>query len=250
MTDEEAVNPNDPAQTHDIPKLEDILNDSIDPESAYSKLNFLKFLIAKHCIENYECYTELQSLFLSYDKLKNNNLTSNWIVFYNTFIAREIVNLPADVVCLVSKNCLPSRNILRKMEKILINFLYISYYEFVSINKQKIPNRSSTFSSNISTSSPLSNLSPSTSLCSECSTNKQFSNFSTADIINHHRMAAPSSSSSSSSPTPSRAASPSNESAITVSTTKCSNVNCKRHTDSISWSKISRKFSWQRRRSS
>lgn len=135
-----------------VPKLLEILNDKIDPTSNYSKINFVKFLVDKHCIENYEFYTELLSIVENYDFFKRHNSTSEWFSIYNQFIETEIINLPGDIVLQLSKNHLPCLSVLNKIEKIILNYLLASYYEFISDYKLSKNNDISTSSSTTNSS--------------------------------------------------------------------------------------------------
>lgn len=170
-------------QQQPIPKLGEILDDQVNPESVYSKINFLKFLVDKHCIENYEFYTELDSVLRNHELFKRFNSTSEWFSIYNQFIETEIINLPADITLKLSKNSLPALYLLNKIEKIIMNFLLASYYEFISYTKDMISAKIRT-SSSCSTSTansanntasscftkPNSSTSPdSTSICSDFS---------------------------------------------------------------------------------
>lgn len=118
-----------------IPKLTDILNDNVDPENIYSKPQFLKFLLEKHCFENYDLLTHIKSLKLNYDTLKRRNSINIWAAIYDQFFETDIVNLPADLTQNLSKSKLPNLKILNSIEKTLLNFLRDSYYEFLSLNK-------------------------------------------------------------------------------------------------------------------
>lgn len=135
-----------------IPKLTDILNDNVDPKSIYSKPNFLKFLIEKHCFENYDLLTHIESLKLNFDTYKRHNSTSTWCAIYDQFFETDIVNLPADVTLNLSKFKLPNLKTLNSIEKTLLNFLRDSYYEFLSVNKPIYINQFQKSSSTPSTS--------------------------------------------------------------------------------------------------
>ena len=170
-------------QQQPIPKLGEILDDHVNPESVYSKINFLKFLVDKHCIENYEFYTELDSILKNHELFRRYSSTSEWFSIYDQFIETEIINLPADITLKLSKNSLPSLYLLNKIEKIIMNFLLASYYEFISYTKDMLSAKirtssscstSTTNSANNTASScftkPNSSLSPdSTSMCSDFS---------------------------------------------------------------------------------
>lgn len=157
--------------------------DQVDPESLYSKINFVKFLVDKHCIENYEFYTELASIIENYELFRRYNSTCEWFSIYNQFIETEIINLPADITLKLSKNSLPCPFLLNKIEKIILNFLLASYYEFILYTKDLASAKVRTSSScSTSTSNSTNNttnscftrlnssLSPdSTSVCSDFS---------------------------------------------------------------------------------
>jgi hypothetical protein len=183
--------------TPQIPKLLDILKDEVDPDSKFSKINFLKFLVDKHCIENYEFLTELEAILTNYDIFKRYNSTSEWFSIYSQYVETDIINLPADLISKLPKMELPCFNLLKKVEKIIVNYLLNVYYEFISfntvptvlINNNNNTNNStptSTSSSSSTSVSALTNsttnsssytkmnssslLSPdSTSICSDCS---------------------------------------------------------------------------------
>lgn len=117
-----------------IPNLLDILNDKVDPDSKFSKINFLTFLIEKHCIENYEFLTQLNSILLNYEFYSKYNSTSEWFEVYSKYIENGVINLRADLVANLSKMKLPCIKTLRKIEKVIINYLLDSYYEFINYN--------------------------------------------------------------------------------------------------------------------
>lgn len=162
-----------------VPKLGEILNDQIEPEMVYSKINFLKFLVDKHCIENYDFYIDLKAIISNYDLLQHHGSTMEWFSFYTQFIESEIINLPADITLRLYKNTLPCINFLKQIEKIILKYLLSSYYEFISYSKGLLSvekNKTSSCSTSITNNTEEANscftnsksLSPdSSSLCSD-----------------------------------------------------------------------------------
>ncbi|GMM47856.1 hypothetical protein DAPK24_044540 [Pichia kluyveri] len=154
------------------PKLLDILNDNVDPDSTHSKINFLEFLVKKHCIENYEFFSELSSIISNYDTFKKYNSTAEWFSLYYNFIESEIINLPATLISNLSKKKLPELSYLKNIEKIILNYLLATYYEFLTFTKSNtnsnsnsainsntnsnVNSRSTSFSNSVSTSFPTS----------------------------------------------------------------------------------------------
>lgn len=140
-----------------IPKLGEILNDEVEPKCIYSKINFMKFLVDKHCIENYDFYSELKSIINNYELFNRYNSTSEWFSIYNQFIETEIINLPADITLRLVKNKLPCIGLLNKIEKIILNYLLASYYEFISYNKYNLLEKNNLISFSTSIESSVNN---------------------------------------------------------------------------------------------
>jgi hypothetical protein len=159
--------------TSPVPKLRDVLNDRVNPDCCFSKINFLKFLVDKHCIENYEFFSELSSIIDNYQVFKRYNSTSEWFCIYNQYIENETINLPASLVLELSKKQLPSLAKLQKIEKIILNYLLASYYEFLTATKAE-NSRSTSFSSTATNTQSPDSTSVFSSLCEK----------STLDTIN------------------------------------------------------------------
>lgn len=115
-----------------IPSLIDILNDKVDPDSKFSKINFLTFLVDKHCIENYEFLTELNAILLNYEFYKKYHSTAEWFEIYSKYIESDVINLRADVVAKLLKTKLPCIKTLKTIERTIVNYLLNSYYEFIN----------------------------------------------------------------------------------------------------------------------
>jgi hypothetical protein len=159
--------------TSPVPKLREVLNDRVNPDCCFSKINFLKFLVDKHCIENYEFFSELSSIIDNYQVFKRYNSTSEWFCIYNQYIENETINLPASLVSELSKKQLPSLAKLQKIEKIILNYLLASYYEFLTATKAA-NSRSTSFSSTATNTQSPDSTSVFSSICDK----------STLDTIN------------------------------------------------------------------
>ncbi|GMM29185.1 hypothetical protein DAMA08_019010 [Martiniozyma asiatica (nom. inval.)] len=115
-----------------IPRLHDILDDKVAPQSPYSKLNFVQYLVTKHCIENYEFYSEIIAIINNYDFYKRHHTTADWFSIYTEYIEGEVVNLPDSLLNNITKNELPDLESLKQMEKTVSGYLYMTYCEFVA----------------------------------------------------------------------------------------------------------------------
>lgn len=116
------------------PQLQTVLQDQVPEHSPFSKINFLQFLVSKHCIENYECHTEITIIMSNLDSKPINR----WGNLYTEYIENDSLNLPESISNSLSKFSLPDINTLHQIHDLLMNYLFTSYCEFISQVKRSL----------------------------------------------------------------------------------------------------------------
>lgn len=110
------------------PQLLKVLQDKVPQQSPFSKPNFIQFLVCKHCVENFECYSEISNIISHLDS----NPIKQWSKLYIEYIENDSLNLPESISNCISKFEIPDVNILNEILDVLVNYLFTSYCEFTS----------------------------------------------------------------------------------------------------------------------
>ncbi|ODV95987.1 hypothetical protein PACTADRAFT_80065 [Pachysolen tannophilus NRRL Y-2460] len=114
----------------EIPPLELVLAGS--SSSPYSRNNFAKFLLNRHCLENLEFYLEIERFQqLSHPIEKE----YSWKFLSSNFIEADSpkeVNLPSSVKNELVSSLIPTNEALEEATKVIVNLLHDGYVEFTS----------------------------------------------------------------------------------------------------------------------
>lgn len=118
----------------ETPIFQQVLDDVVPAESPFSKMHFLQFLVAKHCMENYDCYQELLRLHQPQQKQR----LKHWTGLYCEYIESDLINLPESLARQLDKFELPPMETLDTLIRLLLGFLFGSYCDFTSSVKASL----------------------------------------------------------------------------------------------------------------